>query len=95
MGTPEFAVPSLELLAKSEDLEVIAVITQPDKPSGRGQKLTPPPAKVAARNFNIPVYQPPSIKKITKDENGDLVGTEKNQELVDFLNSAGEINAFV
>ncbi len=46
MGTPPFAVPSLELLA--ENFEVVGVVTQPDRPAGRGKKLTPPPVKELA-----------------------------------------------
>jgi len=61
MGTPEFAVPSLEALINSEH-DVIAVVAQPDKPKGRGHKLTPPPTKVLAEKFNIPILQPEKIK---------------------------------
>lgn len=59
MGTPEFAVPSLELLAANYD--VAAVFTQPDRPSGRGQKLGQPPVKRAALAMNLNVQQPPKI----------------------------------
>lgn len=61
MGTPEFAVPSLKALIDSEH-NIIAVVAQPDKPKGRGHKLTPPPTKVLAEKFNIPVLQPDKIK---------------------------------
>lgn len=61
MGTPDFAVPSLTALIESE-YEVIAVVAQPDKPKGRGHKLTQPPTKVLAEKFNIPVLQPDKIK---------------------------------
>lgn len=61
MGTPDFAVPSLKALIESEH-EVVAVVAQPDKPKGRGHKLTPPPTKVLAEEFNIPVLQPDKIK---------------------------------
>ena len=47
MGTPEFAVPSLEMLIK-EDIEVIAAVTQPDRPVGRKRIITPPPVKMVA-----------------------------------------------
>ncbi|MDH4321001.1 MAG: methionyl-tRNA formyltransferase [Desulfobulbaceae bacterium] len=61
MGTPQFAVPTLEyLLAHQEN--VVAVVTQPDRPAGRGRKLTPPPVKVVAEGAGIPVLQPKSIK---------------------------------
>ncbi len=61
MGTPEFAVPSLEALAASGH-EVAAVFTQPDKPQGRRMTLTPPPVKLAAAGKNIPVFQPKTLK---------------------------------
>ncbi|HCB93033.1 MAG TPA: methionyl-tRNA formyltransferase [Selenomonas sp.] len=60
MGTPEFSVPCLEAL--TECCEVIGVITQPDKPRGRGQRLQPSPVKVCAEKHGIPVYQPEKIK---------------------------------
>ena len=56
MGTPEFAAESLKALIESEH-QVLAVVTQPDKPSGRGHKLTPPPVKVVALENDIPVYE--------------------------------------
>ena len=60
-GTPEFAVPPLEaLLAGSYDVR--AVYTQPDRPSGRGRKLTASPVKAMALSRGIPVYQPESFK---------------------------------
>ena len=61
MGTPDFAVPTLEKLCEC-DYEVLGVYTQPDKPVGRKQILTPPDVKVCAEKFNIPVYQPISLK---------------------------------
>lgn len=61
MGTPEFAVPSLDKLVR-EGYEVTAVITQPDKPKGRGNKLTPPPVKEYADRQGIRVLQPSKVK---------------------------------
>lgn len=61
MGTPEFAVPSLELLNKN-GWNVVAVITAPDKPKGRGQKMIPSPVKESAVKLNIPVLQPTNLK---------------------------------
>lgn len=61
MGTPEFAVPSLEILVQNK-FNVVAVITAPDKPQGRGQKLTPSPVKECALKNNIPVLQPTNLK---------------------------------
>lgn len=60
MGTPDFAVPCLAAL--HEQCEVLAVITQPDKPRGRGQKLMPSPVKAWAVEHNLPVLQPEKIK---------------------------------
>jgi methionyl-tRNA formyltransferase len=61
MGTPEFAVPSLEIL-KQHHINVVAVITAPDKPQGRGQKITYSPVKECALKYNIPVLQPMNLK---------------------------------
>jgi methionyl-tRNA formyltransferase len=61
MGTPEFAVPSLEVLAENK-FNVVAVITAPDKPQGRGQKLTASPVKECAIKYSIPVLQPTNLK---------------------------------
>ena len=61
MGTPDFAVPSLERLL-ADGHEVLLAVTQPDKPVGRKQVLTPPPVKVCAESHGIPVYQPASMK---------------------------------
>jgi len=62
MGTPEFACATLEgLLAAGVDL--VGVFTQPDRPSGRGNKLTPPPVKRLAEQHGIPVYQPQRLRR--------------------------------
>jgi len=58
MGTPSFAVPSLAALLADPRFEVVAVYTQPDRPAGRGQQLTPPPVKVLAEEAGIVVRQP-------------------------------------
>ncbi|MCA9798683.1 MAG: methionyl-tRNA formyltransferase [Cyanobacteria bacterium HKST-UBA04] len=63
MGTPEFAVPSLQALLADDAIEVLAVFSQPDRPSGRGQKLTPPPVKALALAHHLPVYQPVKLRK--------------------------------
>jgi len=62
MGTPDFAVPSLNALIESQEFEVPLVITQPDKPAGRGKRLTPPPVKRFAMEKGIPVIQPEKVK---------------------------------
>ena len=61
MGTPEFAQISLKALL-DDKREVVCVITQPDKPKGRGYELTPPPVKVLALENKIDVYQPQTLK---------------------------------
>lgn len=61
MGTPEFAVPSLDLLVENA-WNVVAVITAPDKPQGRGRKMVGPPVKEAALKHNLPVLQPTNLK---------------------------------
>jgi len=61
MGTPDFAVPSLEILIEHR-INVVAVITAPDRPQGRGQKLTASPVKECALKFNLPVLQPTNLK---------------------------------
>ena len=61
MGSPEFAVPSLKALAGN--YEVAGVVTQPDKPAGRGQVLTPPPVKATAQKLGLPFIQPGRLKE--------------------------------
>ncbi len=79
MGTPEFAVPTLEALITS-DHKVVGVYTQPDKAVGRKQIMTPPPVKVCALANKIPVYQPDTLKteeeqKIIRDIAHDIIVT--------------------
>lgn len=68
-GTPDFAARHLDALLASEH-QVVGVFTQPDRPAGRGNKLTPSPVKVLAQTHDIPVFQPKSLKP------------EDNQQLV-------------
>jgi methionyl-tRNA formyltransferase len=62
IGTPLFAVPSLEYLIADDDIQVQAIVTQEDKKVGRRQIQTPPPVKELALKHDIPVIQPPSLK---------------------------------
>jgi methionyl-tRNA formyltransferase len=62
LGTPAFAVPTLDAIAAAGH-EVTAVVTQPDRPRGRGQQLAPPPVKEAAIRLAIPVYQPERVRR--------------------------------
>jgi methionyl-tRNA formyltransferase len=61
MGTPEFAVPTLHRLVETQ--EVVGVVTQPDRPAGRGRKPRPSAVKVAAEKASVPVYQPVSLRR--------------------------------
>ena len=62
MGTPDYASRILETLLEQDDIEVVAVYTQPDKPVGRKKVLTPPPVKKVAEAAGIPVYQPERLR---------------------------------
>lgn len=62
LGTPEFATIPLEALAKDKRYEVVGVITQPDRPVGRGRTAEPPPVKQAALRLGIPVLQPETLR---------------------------------
>lgn len=61
MGSPEFSVPTLQALASH--YPVVGVITQPDRPAGRGQALTPPPVKLIAQELSIPFIQPQRLRQ--------------------------------
>ena len=61
MGTPDFAVPTLQMLI-DEGYNIKAVVTQPDRPKGRGKKLAAPPVKQLAQKHGIPVLQPERIR---------------------------------
>jgi len=61
MGSPDFAVPSLTALTQAFD--VVGVVTQPDRPAGRGRRVAPPPVKMAAQANAIPLIQPKSLKR--------------------------------
>ena len=77
MGTPDFALFSLKGLCEN-GYNVVGIVTQPDKPKGRGYALTPPPVKVYAMEQNIPVYQPNSLRteefaSLLEEINPDLI----------------------
>ncbi len=76
IGTPSFAVPPLRALINDEQFDIMAIVTQPDKKVGRKQVITPPPVKVEAEKYNIPVYQPEKIGDLTfkiKELRPDLI----------------------
>lgn len=67
LGTPPFAVPSLEALAAFPPIDIVGVFTQPDRPSGRGMKRIPSPVKQTALALDLPVYQPENLKEQTME----------------------------
>lgn len=76
-GTPEFSLPTLNALFNSQH-PIVAVYTQPDRPAGRGRKLTASPVKEFALKNNLPVYQPATLRdaeqqKILQDYNADVM----------------------
>jgi methionyl-tRNA formyltransferase len=82
MGTPEFAVPALRgLLAATEthNWQVVVTLTQPDRPKGRGRRLTAPPVKEVARNAEIPVLQP---EKLTRSVVAELAAYQPDVIIV-------------
>ena len=78
MGTPDFAVPCLEMLINRSDTEVVGVVSQPDRQKGRGYKMLPPPVKECAQKYGIEVYQPESVKT----EEFQTILKELNPELI-------------
>ena len=74
MGTSEFAVPALRELI-SHNFELVGVVTQPDRPSGRGKRLNPTPVKIVATEHNLPIYQPERVRK------PEFIGTLKHLSL--------------
>lgn len=62
MGTPDFAVPALRRLAGSDMVDLQLVVTQPDRPAGRGRTLAPPPVKVAAQHLGVPLLQASTLR---------------------------------
>ena len=63
MGTAELACPCLEAIAKHE---IVAVVTQPDRPKGRSLELTPTPVKVTAGKLGLPVWQPGKVREVVE-----------------------------
>lgn len=65
IGTSEFAIPAIMAIAADEDFELVGLLTQPDKPSGRGQKMSAPPVCVIAQAANVPIFQPTNLRDET------------------------------
>ena len=74
-GTPAFAVPTLAALCAADDIEVVAVVSQPDRRRGRGKQLSPSPVKAEALTQGIPVWQPERVKRCP-DTLAKLQGTQ-------------------
>lgn len=90
LGTPEFAETPLIELVKNELFDIKAVITQPDKPSGRGHKLKAPPLKILAEKLEIPCFQPQTLKGLKLTSEGLLEGEkESTKEFTKNLNTLG------
>lgn len=92
LGTPDFAVPALESIINSDNHSVVAVVTQPDRPVGRKNTITPPPVKVTAEKYGIPVYQFEKIRtegvEILRSIDADIMvtcayGQILSQEIID------------
>ncbi|MFN8614715.1 MAG: methionyl-tRNA formyltransferase [Vampirovibrionales bacterium] len=89
MGTPAFAVPGLTALLEAQDMVVVGVVTQPDRPSGRGQQLTPSPIALLAQAKGVLVFKPErlradaSVKKALHDLNADVFVTIAFGHLLD------------
>jgi methionyl-tRNA formyltransferase len=75
LGTPGFAVPTLEAIVRAGH-EVAAVVTQPDRPRGRGQNAAPPPVKETAIALGLPVYQPERVRRTEAVEHLRDLGAE-------------------
>lgn len=68
LGTPQFAVPSLEILKTLDFVDIVGVVTHPDKPKGRHLVVTPHPVKLTAQKYNIPVYQPERVSNLVQSD---------------------------
>lgn len=66
LGTPEFAVPSLEILTGIDFVDIVGVVTHPDRPKGRHLVVSPPPVKLTAEKYNLPVYQPERVSSLVQ-----------------------------
>jgi len=79
LGTPDFAVKPLRAIIESQNHQVVGVVTQPDRPVGRKNIITPPPVKVVANEYNIPVFQYEKIRAEGVDDlkslNADIMIT--------------------
>jgi len=102
LGSPKFACPVFQAVHDSEQFIIECLITQPDRPSGRGQKLSPTPLKELALRLDVPVFEPVSLKTLSVDATQDsahsrikLVGTKSSAPLAEFLNSLPHLDIMI
>ena len=86
MGTPDFAAVILKALAQWPRGEIVAVYTQPDRPAGRGHKLTPSPVKRLAQELDLPVLQPQSLKNAEAQAELSALQADQLNQWLDFSN---------
>ena len=98
-GTPDFAVRVLEELVASDRYDIIGVVTETDKPAGRGQKVRAPAVKDFAVKKNIPVLQPESLRGLSRLDSAELPQLKskdpRSEELAAFLNAHSPIDVFI
>lgn len=95
-GTPDLAVPPLQALLANKQYEIIAVVSQPDAPQGRGKKLSPSPLKKFALEQGLKVLTPSTLKGLQVEGDRKLCSTnEGSRELAELLNAEPEIAAFI
>jgi methionyl-tRNA formyltransferase len=88
LATPNFAIPTLGAVLNNSPYQISGIITQPDKPSGRGLKLIPSPVKIFAQNNDIPCFQPTSLNSLSIDSNKTAASKNAAMEsLCHFLNA--------
>ena len=76
MGSPEFAIPSLNALAANHELDLVGIFTQPDRPAGRGRKIRSSPVKLRCRELEVRFYQPDSLKSPESISTLEILNTE-------------------
>lgn len=93
-GTPYFAERSFRALLETDKYEIPLIVTQPDKPSGRGLELNPPPVKILGEEFKRKVVQPKSLKGLELKDRLLVSTDERSKEIAETLNAVGPIDLF-